>query len=52
MCRAVRLAYDVIEGATDISPIIILHGIFGSKTNWASLAKKIHRETQRTVSTV
>ena len=53
LCRAVKLAYDVVGGTQSIdhSPVIILHGLFGSKSNWATMAKKIHRETLRTVST-
>ncbi|XP_071790469.1 sn-1-specific diacylglycerol lipase ABHD11-like [Asterias amurensis] len=47
--QAVKLSYDVIEGSPEISPIIILHGVFGSKSNWSTLTKKIHKETQATV---
>ncbi|XP_038054830.1 protein ABHD11-like [Patiria miniata] len=52
--RAVKLAYNVVGPAslTDNSPVVILHGLFGSKSNWATFAKKIHRETQRTIFTV
>ncbi|XP_022106071.1 protein ABHD11-like [Acanthaster planci] len=52
--RSVKLAYDVIgpESSTSITPIVILHGLFGSKNNWATLAKKINRETQQTIFTV
>ncbi|EHS64445.1 uncharacterized protein PGTG_22259 [Puccinia graminis f. sp. tritici CRL 75-36-700-3] len=34
------------------SPIIILHGLFGSKQNWRSLAKRLSQATQKTVFTL
>ncbi|KAK7063012.1 hypothetical protein SK128_006039 [Halocaridina rubra] len=34
------------------SPIIIMHGLLGSKTNWKSLAKAINQKTGRVVYTV
>ncbi|KOX71664.1 Abhydrolase domain-containing protein 11 [Melipona quadrifasciata] len=33
-------------------PIIIMHGLFGSKTNWNLLSKTIHRDTNRKVITI
>ncbi|XP_072043369.1 sn-1-specific diacylglycerol lipase ABHD11-like [Amphiura filiformis] len=52
--RPVKLAYDVLEGdpGHDSSPIVILHGLFGSKNNWSSLAKKMNLELGRTVVAV
>ncbi|POW09289.1 hypothetical protein PSHT_09207 [Puccinia striiformis] len=35
-----------------LSPIIILHGLFGSKQNWRSLAKRLCQATQRIVYTL
>jgi len=34
------------------SPIIILHGLFGSKQNWRSLAKRLSHATHRVVYTL
>ena len=47
-----KLAYDVREGdvGQDSSPIVILHGLFGSKNNWSRLADKMNLETGRKVS--
>ncbi|OAD62969.1 Abhydrolase domain-containing protein 11 [Eufriesea mexicana] len=33
-------------------PIIIMHGLFGSKTNWNILSKSIHQQTDRKVITI
>ena len=49
---AVRLAYESIDATTDgekLPPLVILHGLFGSKQNWRTLAKLFHRETGRQV---
>ncbi|PLW27258.1 hypothetical protein PCASD_23963 [Puccinia coronata f. sp. avenae] len=35
-----------------LSPIIILHGLFGSKQNWRSLAKRLSQATGRIVYTL
>ena len=50
--RPVKLAYDALEGdpSLESSPIVIMHGLFGSKNNWSSLAKKMNFELARTVS--
>jgi len=48
----VRLAYDSIDANSDgedLPPLVILHGLFGSKTNWRTLAKRFHRDTGRQV---
>ncbi|XP_034940079.1 protein ABHD11-like [Chelonus insularis] len=36
----------------ELSPVIIMHGLFGSKNNWNSLAKAINQQTNRQVITV
>ncbi|XP_076176752.1 sn-1-specific diacylglycerol lipase ABHD11 isoform X2 [Ptiloglossa arizonensis] len=33
-------------------PIVIMHGLFGSKNNWNSLSKAIHQQTDRKVITI
>ncbi|KOC64570.1 Abhydrolase domain-containing protein 11 [Habropoda laboriosa] len=52
----VKLAYASYESMneTNVSkhPIIIMHGLFGSKTNWNTLSKTIHQQTNRKVITV
>ncbi|KAK2726185.1 sn-1-specific diacylglycerol lipase ABHD11-like [Artemia franciscana] len=55
----VSLAYNSYESTLPLghpeetnSPIIIMHGLLGSKTNWTSLAKVIHMKTKRQVITI
>jgi len=55
----VKLAYDAFKpsAASYLSsrpPLLIIHGLFGSKRNWQSIAKAICRKGQQvsTVSTV
>lgn len=50
----VKLAYTSYESVKDNEqdakdPIIIMHGLFGSKNNWNSLSKAIHEKTNRKV---
>lgn len=55
LSSAVRLAYDSIDATTDgedLPPLVILHGLFGSKQNWRTLAKRFHRETGRQVTII
>lgn len=50
-----QLAYDSIDASSygeDLPPLVILHGLFGSKTNWRTLGKHFHRETGRKIVTV
>ncbi|XP_060814118.1 protein ABHD11 isoform X1 [Bombus pascuorum] len=48
------VSYESMDGNKNASkrPIIIMHGLFGSKTNWNLLSKTIHRDTDRKVITV
>lgn len=55
----VKLAYASYESAMGRSsekgnapPVIIIHGLFGSKNNWNSLSKAIHQRTSRKVIAV
>ncbi|BFZ55323.1 hypothetical protein PYCC9005_002363 [Savitreella phatthalungensis] len=51
----VRLAYQV-HGASSAgvskSPLVVLHGLFGSKSNWGSLSKAFARDLDRDVWTL
>ncbi|XP_014256407.1 protein ABHD11-like [Cimex lectularius] len=38
-----------IDDLTGKSPLLIMHGIFGSKSNWHSLSKTLHLKTKRKV---
>lgn len=37
--------YENNSTPSDAPPILVLHGLFGSKSNWNSLAKAFHRNT-------
>ncbi len=43
--RAVKLAYSCFQASEESKglPLLIIHGLFGSKNNWQSLAKTISR---------
>lgn len=52
----VKLAYASYESIKDNDqprsaeqPIMIMHGLFGSKSNWNTLSKAIHQKTKRKV---
>lgn len=48
------VSYEAMNGDKNPAhhPIIVMHGLFGSKTNWSSLSKAIHQRTNRKVITV
>ncbi|CAG9791364.1 unnamed protein product [Diatraea saccharalis] len=53
----VDLAYASYESTADpeetnLPPLVILHGLLGSKNNWNSMSKAIHRTTGRKVISV
>ncbi|XP_063002817.1 sn-1-specific diacylglycerol lipase ABHD11 [Elgaria multicarinata webbii] len=48
----VPLSYTVYDGPSPQPPLVFLHGLFGSKSNFASLAKKLVLLTGRKVLTV
>lgn len=53
----VTLSYASYESTNspsenDPAPLIVKHGLFGSKSNWNSLCKVYHKETQRKVIAV
>ncbi|KAJ6655796.1 hypothetical protein lerEdw1_004849 [Lerista edwardsae] len=45
----VPLSYAVLDGPSPQPPLVFLHGLFGSKSNFQSLAKKLVLKTQRKV---
>ena len=50
---AANLFYrTVAEGAPYNTPIVVLHGLFGSHTNWGSLSTTISRRSNRVVHAV
>lgn len=50
----VKLSSHKVEGTelANEDPIIISHGLFGSKNNWRGLARRISEATKRTVYAV
>ncbi|XP_066552338.1 sn-1-specific diacylglycerol lipase ABHD11 [Amia ocellicauda] len=50
--RPVSLSYDVFDGKTTDTPLVFLHGLFGSKSNFHSIAKSLVQRTGRKVLTV
>uniref|UniRef100_A0A4W5RKQ6 sn-1-specific diacylglycerol lipase ABHD11 n=1 Tax=Hucho hucho TaxID=62062 RepID=A0A4W5RKQ6_9TELE len=48
----VNLTYDVFDGTGDSTPLVFLHGLFGSKSNFHSIAKSLVQRTGRKVLTV
>ncbi|XP_044312120.1 protein ABHD11 isoform X2 [Varanus komodoensis] len=50
--RPVPLSYSVYDGPSPQPPLVFLHGLFGSKSNFSSLAKKLVLQTGRKVLTV
>ena len=49
----VRLAYNSVvpkDGvASDQSPLLIFHGLFGSKNNWKSISSQLAQRTKRQI---
>ena len=45
--KAVELQYDDYNTDTNprLSPLVISHGMLGSRHNWTSIAKQLHRST-------
>ncbi|XP_075191501.1 sn-1-specific diacylglycerol lipase ABHD11 isoform X2 [Anomaloglossus baeobatrachus] len=48
----VPLSYDVYEGKVPGPPLVLLHGLFGSKSNFQSIARALVRRTGRKVLTL
>uniref|UniRef100_A0A8C3WUM7 sn-1-specific diacylglycerol lipase ABHD11 n=1 Tax=Catagonus wagneri TaxID=51154 RepID=A0A8C3WUM7_9CETA len=50
--RPVPLSYRLLDGEAARPPLVLLHGLFGSKTNFNSIAKALAQQTGRRVLTV
>lgn len=54
--ETVDLAYSSYESTDSHSstrpPVVILHGLLGSKNNWNSMSKAIHRNTGRKIISI
>ncbi|XP_069766440.1 sn-1-specific diacylglycerol lipase ABHD11 [Narcine bancroftii] len=50
--RLVDLAYNLMNGRNSKTPLVFLHGLFGSQSNFYSIAKSLVQRTGRTVVTV
>ncbi|XP_021042643.1 protein ABHD11 isoform X2 [Mus pahari] len=50
--RPLPLSYNLLDGDATLPAIVFLHGLFGSKTNFNSLAKAMVQRTGRRVLTV
>ena len=44
-----ELNYKCIKGSSDLSPIVICHGMLGSHQNWSMIGKRLNQETGRSV---
>ncbi|XP_012791009.1 protein ABHD11 [Sorex araneus] len=47
--RPVPLSYNLLDGEPTLPALVFLHGLFGSKTNFNSIAKGLARQTGRRV---
>ncbi|XP_004630627.1 protein ABHD11 [Octodon degus] len=50
--RPLPLSYKLLDGEASLPAIVLLHGLFGSKTNFNSIAKALAQQTGRRVLTV
>ncbi|XP_047570394.1 protein ABHD11 isoform X1 [Lutra lutra] len=50
--RSVLLSYKLLDGEAARPALVFLHGLFGSKTNFSSIAKALAQQTGRRVLTV
>uniref|UniRef100_A0A8C9E8X5 sn-1-specific diacylglycerol lipase ABHD11 n=1 Tax=Phocoena sinus TaxID=42100 RepID=A0A8C9E8X5_PHOSS len=50
--RPVPLSYRLLDGEATRPPLVFLHGLFGCKTNFNSIAKALAQQTGRRVLTV
>lgn len=50
--KPVKLSSLTINGDDSLVPIIVIHGLFGSKHNWKGLARQINERTGRNVHAI
>lgn len=50
--RSVPLSYTLLDGETSLPALVFLHGLFGCKNNFNSIAKSLAQRTGRRVLTV
>ncbi|KAM6156731.1 sn-1-specific diacylglycerol lipase ABHD11 [Erethizon dorsatum] len=50
--RPLPLSYKLLDGEATLPAIVLLHGLFGSKTNFNSIAKALVLQTGRRVLTI
>ncbi|KAI9276192.1 Alpha/Beta hydrolase protein [Sporodiniella umbellata] len=50
--KAVQLSFQKYGDNGNVGPIVICHGLFGSKQNWKSLAKALEQKTGRDIYAV
>ena len=50
--RPVPLSYKLLDGEAASPPLVFLHGLFGSKTNFGSIPKTLAQQIGRRVLTV
>ncbi|XP_048225185.1 protein ABHD11 isoform X2 [Perognathus longimembris pacificus] len=50
--RPLPLSYTLLDGEATLPAVVFLHGLFGSKTNFSSVAKAVAQQTGRRVLTV
>ncbi|CAF1014086.1 unnamed protein product [Brachionus calyciflorus] len=50
--KTVNLSYDLTDKYNSPQALVIAHGLFASKENWRSLAKRINEQTKQKVYTV
>lgn len=46
------MSYESVVSDAKKPPVIIMHGVFGSKSNWNSLSKTLHNMTKRKIIAV
>lgn len=54
MSSAIQMSYNKYElpNVEENSPVVIMHGLFGSKSNWNSMSKALQRQLKRNIITV
>ncbi|KAJ3119634.1 hypothetical protein HK100_000216 [Physocladia obscura] len=52
MVPTVQLAHEIHGALTSKSPVVVMHGLFGSKQNWRALGKQLAHRTARQVVAV